>query len=109
MQATKEAIWLKKLLGKLDKKNAHYYLLTIPIQSDNQCSMALAVNPLGHSKSKHIDIQYHSVQEQLARDIISLNYIPINNMAANGLTKALPKNLFQMFKKQLGLSQMTSQ
>ena len=70
--------------------------------------MAFAVNPLGHSRSKHIDIQYHFVQDQLARDIISLSYIPTNNMAADGPTKALPKNLFQMFKRQLGLSQMTS-
>ena len=108
-QATKEAIWLKKLLGELDKENAHCNLLTISIQSDNQGSMTLAVNPLGYSKSKHIDIQYHFVREQLARDIISLSYIPTNNMVANGLTKALPKNLFQLFKKQLGLSQMTSQ
>ena len=71
--------------------------------------MALAVNPLSYSRSKHIDIQYHFVQKQLAWDIISLSYIPTNDMAANGLTNALPKNLFQMFKRQLGLSQMTSQ
>ena len=31
MQATKEAIWLKKLLGELDKENAHCYLLAILI------------------------------------------------------------------------------
>ena len=103
-QATKEAIWLKKLLEELNKENAYCYLLIIPIQSDNQGSMALAVNPLGHNRSKHIDIQYHFVQEQLAWDIISLSYISTNDMAADGLTKALPKNLFQMFKRQLGLS-----
>ena len=108
-QATKEAIWLKKLLEELNKKNAYCYLSTIPIQSDNQGSMALAVNPMSHSRSKHIDIKYHFVQEQLAQDIISLSYIPTNNMATDGLTKALSKNLFQMFKRQLGLSQMTSQ
>ena len=108
-QATKEAIWLKKLLGELDEENVHCYLSTIPIQSDNQGSMALAVNLLGHSKCNHIDIQYHFVREQLAWDIMFLNYILINNMAGNGLTKALPKNPFQMFKRQLVLSQMTSQ
>ena len=105
-QVTKEAIWLKKLLIKLNKENAHYYLSTILIRSDNQGSMALAVNLKDHSRSKHIDIQYHFVQEQLAWDIISLSYIPTSNMAANGLTKALPKNLFQRFKRQLGLNQI---
>ena len=57
--------------------------------------MALAVNPMGHSRSKHIDIQYHFVREQLARDIISLSYIPTSNMAADGLTKALQKTSFK--------------
>ena len=31
MQATKKAIWLRKLLGELNKENAYCYLLTIPI------------------------------------------------------------------------------
>ena len=94
MQATKEAIWLKKLLEELNKKIAHCYLLVIPIQSDNQGSMTLAVNPMGHSRSKHIDIQYHLVQEQLAWDIISLSYILTSDMATDGFRKALLKNLF---------------
>ena len=68
--------------------------------------MAFAVNPMGHSRSKHIDIQYHFVQKQLTQDIISLSYIPTSNMAADGLTKALPKNLFQKFMRHLNLYQI---
>ena len=68
--------------------------------------MALAANPMGYSRSKYIDIQYHFVPEQLAWNIISLSYIPISNMAANSLTKALPKNFFQRLKRQLGLNQI---
>ena len=61
------------------------------------------MNPTGHSRSKHIDIQYHFIQEQLAQSIIALGYTSTNNMAADGLTKALPKNLFRRFKDLMGL------
>ena len=66
--------------------------------------MFLAMNSTDHSLGINIDIQYHFVQEQLAQEVISLSYILTNNVAANGLTKALPKNLFTRFKKHLGLT-----
>ena len=61
------------------------------------------MNPTGYSRSKHIDIQYHFIQEQLAQSVIALGYISTNNMAADGLIKALPKNLFRIFKDLMGL------
>ena len=61
------------------------------------------MNLMGHNRSKHIDIQYHFIQEQLAQSIIALGYISTNNMAADSLTKALPKNLFKRFKDIIGL------
>ena len=97
---------VKKLLKDLDSTS--YSKVPIKIWSDNQGSMSLAMNPMGHSKNKHINIQYHFVREQLAQEVISLGYIPTNNMAADGLTKALPKNLFTRFKEHLGLTELTS-
>jgi len=50
--ATKEAVWLRTLLRELDlpQKKA-----TI-IHANNQGSIALAHNPVLHSRAKHIDI-----------------------------------------------------
>ena len=101
MQAIKEAIWLQKLLKELDG-TIHCDVPT-KIWSDNQGSIALAINLTGHSKSKHIDIQYHFIQEQLAQTVIVLSYVSTNNMAADGLTKVLSKNLFRSFKDLMGL------
>ena len=100
-QATKEAIWLQKLLRELNG-TIHCDVPT-KIWSDNQGSIALAMKPTGHSRSKHIDIQYYFIQEQLAQSVIALGYISTNNMAAEGLTKTLPKNLFRRFKDLMGL------
>ena len=99
---TKKTIRLKKLPRKIDCTS--YGKLPIKIWSGNYELMFLAMNSTDHSTGTHIDIQYHFVQEQLAQEVIFLSYIPTNNVAANGLTKALPKNLFTKFKKHLGLT-----
>lgn len=52
-QATKEAVWLRRLLKELNTSDG---LPTI-IYGDNQAAIALAHNPEFHSKSKHIEIQ----------------------------------------------------
>ena len=99
-QATKAAIWLQKLLRALD--GTTHYDVHIKIWSDNQRLIALTMNSMGHSRSKHIDIQYHFIQEQLAQNIIALGYISTKNMAADGLTKTLPKNFFQKIQRPHG-------
>ena len=100
-QATKKTIWLQKLLRELD--GTIYCNVSTKIWSDNQGLIALAMNSTGHSRSKHIDIQYHFIQEQLAQSVIAVSHISTNNMAADDLTKALPKNLFRRFKDFMGL------
>ena len=101
MQATKRVIWLQKLLGELDS-TIHCDVPT-KIWIDNQESIALAMNPTGHSRSKHIDIQYHFIQEQLAQSFIALGNITTNDMATDGPTQTLSKNLFKRFKNLQGL------
>ena len=100
-QAIKEAIWLQKLLRELD--NTIHCDVSTKIWSDNQGSIALAMNLMGHSRSKHIDIQYHFIQAQLAQSVIALGYIFTNNMVADGPIKALPKNLFRRVQDLMGL------
>src|SRR6184192_3086251 len=52
-QATKESIWLKRLL-----KEVSFHQRTEPIQIhiDNQGALALTKNPTFHTCTKHIDI-----------------------------------------------------
>ena len=64
-QATKEAIWLQKLLKELD--DTIYCDVPTKIWNDNQGSIAFAMNPTGHNRSKHINIQYHFKKSNLPR------------------------------------------
>jgi len=57
-QACKEAIWMKKLMEELGHKQEK-----IPLYCDSQSTLHIARNPTFHSRTKHIDVQYHFVCE----------------------------------------------
>lgn len=63
--------------------------IVIPLKSDNQGSIALAHNPVFHSRTKHIDIQHHYIRDEVGARRIKLSYVPTDQMIADGLTKVL--------------------
>ena len=50
--------------------------LNIPIKIyvDNVSAINLAKNPLFHQRSKHIDIRYHFLRDQVGKNMIKLKY-----------------------------------
>ena len=101
-QATKEAIWLKSLLAQLDSSLAKGVHAVI-IHCDNQGAIALAKNPESHARSKHIDIQWHYQRERIEDGSVEFRYIPTEEQIADGLTKALTREKFLIFRRALGL------
>lgn len=99
-QAIKETIWLQGFL-----KQIHPDLdggATI-IYGDNQRVIALAKNPQFHVRTKHIDIQYYFVREKVAEGRIQLKYVRTTQQVANGLTKPLCRDKFQIFRAAMGV------
>ena len=47
--------------------------IVIPLKGDNQGSIALAHNPVFHSRTKHIDIQHHYIRDEVASKRIELS------------------------------------
>jgi hypothetical protein len=86
-QAAQEAVWLRSLLNELGIESQAEGPTTI--LTDSQGAMALAKNPEHHQRSKHIDIRYHFVREQVAQGSIELVYVYTSDMAADQLTKPL--------------------
>jgi TfoX/Sxy family transcriptional regulator of competence genes len=105
-QAVKEAIWLKGLLVELsDMHNNEISPSAVILYGDNQGAIALAKNPVFHGRTKHIDIQHHFVREKVESGDVSLEYIPTEQQIADGLTKPLPRDRFEAFRKALGVEQ----
>lgn len=102
-QATKEAIWLKSLLAQLDGSSADKGVHAVIIHCDNQGAIALAKNPESHARSKHIDIQWHYQRKRIEDGSVEFRYIPTEEQIADGLTKALTREKFLIFRRALGL------
>ena len=82
----KEALWLRKLLLEIGigVKGA-----TV-IHEDNTGCIALAKNPEFHQRTKHIDVRYHMVREQVEKfKTIQLEYVPSMEQTADLFTKVL--------------------
>ena len=69
--ASREAIWLRKLLEGLFRQAMNAMI----IHCDNQSSIKILVNPIFHDRSKHIEIPYHYVRDMVYRNTIKLEYI----------------------------------
>ena len=78
--------------------------MTTIIYGDNQGAIALARNPQFHARTKHIDTQHHFVREKQHSGEVDLQYIPTDQQVADGLTKALPRDKFEVFRSALGLA-----
>ena len=100
VQATKESIWLQRLLKELGRKAENVK----QILEDNQGAIALANNPTYHARTKHIDIQYHFIRECMETGDIELEYCPTADMVADALTKALPKERHWTLLGRMGMS-----
>jgi len=59
------------------------------IKVDNQGSMHLTKNPEYHTRTNHIDIQHHFIQETIEMKKVELIYCPMQDMEADVLTKPL--------------------
>lgn len=96
-EATRELVWLKRLLNELipEKLDKPMFLL------DNLSAIRLVKNPEFHKRSKHIDIRYHFIREKFENNFFSLEHVTTTEMIADIFTKALPKQRFQYLRSLL--------
>lgn len=97
-EAAKEAIFLRRFLKELIGKEE-----PITIHTDSQSAMAIALNPVQHQRTKHIDVRYHFVRETLESSILNLKYRQTSLMVADVLTKAVPKGKHVFCRNNMGV------
>jgi hypothetical protein len=100
--AAKEALWLRSFISELFGLKINSKPMTL--LSDNQSAIALTKYSQFHARSKHIDIRHHFIRWIVNDGKITLEYCPIDDMAANILMKALPSLKAKFFATILGLS-----
>ena len=101
--ASQEALYLKALLGTIIKPG--HVTCPTTIYCDNQPSILLAENPLIHQRSKHIDIKYQFIRDEIKKNTIKVQYIQSENNVADVFTKPMTKLKLSNFIKMIVGSQ----
>ncbi|PKU73341.1 Retrovirus-related Pol polyprotein from transposon TNT 1-94 [Dendrobium catenatum] len=81
--AASEVIWLRRLASELSIPQ----ITPTTIHCDNTSAMAIAKNPVFHARTKHIEIDYHFIRQQLESGQITLEHISSQDQIADILTK----------------------
>ncbi|GJX90679.1 retrovirus-related pol polyprotein from transposon TNT 1-94 [Tanacetum coccineum] len=79
----------------------------IPLYYDNKSAIALCCNNVQHLRSKHIDVRYHFIKEQVENGVVELYFFRTEYQLADIFTKALPRERFNFLVKMLGMKSMS--
>ncbi|GJZ39745.1 hypothetical protein Tco_0586308 [Tanacetum coccineum] len=88
--ATSQAIWLRRIFKDIEEKQ----LKPTIIFCDSMSAIAIAKNPVYHSRTKHIALKHHFIREAIEDGEVQLEFCETNDQIADIFTKALPRGKF---------------
>ena len=92
-EAGKEAMYLRALERSISGKSA---LDPTVLHEDNRGAMKWAQDPANHKKTRHIDIAYHSIREQVSEfKNLAVKFVASAANFGDAFTKALPTPQFR--------------
>ncbi|GJX48015.1 hypothetical protein Tco_0273205 [Tanacetum coccineum] len=75
----------------------------IPMYCDNKSAIALCYNNVQHSRSKHIDIIFHFIKEQVENGVVELYFVNTEYQLVDIFTKALGRERIEFLINKLGM------
>lgn len=98
-KCSKEAIWLRALLNRIELAPIH----PSPILANNNGANILAEDPTFHNRAKYINIKFHAIREYIDHGHLSITYVPTHDNVADIFTKALPPKPFAHLRELMGV------
>ena len=96
--ASKEVVWLQRLCSEIGFKQQ-----VVRVDYDSQSAIFLAKNPAYHSRTKHIDIQYHFVRDMVESMKVLLEKVDTLENVADSLTKSVSTEKFSWCRVVMGI------
>jgi hypothetical protein len=97
-QCYAQLLWMRQTL-----RDYGYKLSKVPLLCDNESAIRMADNPIEHSCTKHIDIQYHFLSDHQQRGDIEIAYVNTKNQLADIFTKPLDDKTFSKLRNELNI------
>jgi kynurenine formamidase len=69
----------------------------------------MAMNPVHHQRTKHIDVRYHFVRERIQTKEIELQHISTKENLADIMTKGVTTGILNYLRPKLGICSMENQ
>ena len=102
--AAKEILWARNFLFELGFEQQEATTLF----EDNQSTIKLIGKPGNGNKTKHIDLRFNFIRDQVAQRTIQIEYLPTTEMISDILTKPLGTSSFVYLRSSLlGLNSKT--
>ncbi|GKA27412.1 retrovirus-related pol polyprotein from transposon TNT 1-94 [Tanacetum coccineum] len=89
----------RALLSPVHRRNILLYL--------GVSALALCCNNVQYSRSKHIDVRYHFIMEQVENGVVELYFVRTKYQLADIFIKALPRERFNFLVEKLGMKSMS--
>ncbi|GJW53247.1 retrovirus-related pol polyprotein from transposon TNT 1-94 [Tanacetum coccineum] len=96
-----QILWMR-----LQQTNYGFKFNKIHLYCDNMSAIALCSNNVQHSTSKHIDVRYHFIKEQVENGVVELYFVRTEYQLVDIFTKALPRERFNFLVNKLGMNRM---
>nr|GEY98421.1 copia protein [Tanacetum cinerariifolium] len=100
-KACQQALWMKQALIKYD-----IHLDDISITCDNKGAINLSRNTVQHSRTKHIEIRYHFLHNNVQNGNISIKKVASKDNIADIFTKLLKREAFNYLRLGLGIMEV---
>jgi hypothetical protein len=97
-----QVLWIQNQLRDFQIFTKH-----TTIKVNNTSTIAIACNPVHHSRTKHIDIRYHFLRDNVEHGRIILHVNTENNLA-DLFTKAFDSKRFLFLCDAIGMTNLTS-
>ena len=102
-EVTRIVVWLRGILKEIGFEQEEPTV----IYEDNNSCIFMAENEENSERSKHIDVKYHYIREQILKKQVKLIRIETENNLADMFTKAIKRDKFIRFRGELGLKEST--
>ena len=99
VRAEKDIIWLRNLYKEIGYEPKTATIL----YGDNKSAIAIVTNAQFHKRAKYFDLKNLHMRGSIRLGWLTLVYCPTNEMTADILTKALPRQPHMLHTKGLGL------
>jgi hypothetical protein len=99
--ASKEAVWLQILCSSIGLVQQ-----VVRIDFDSDSAIFLAKNLTYHSKTKHIDVQYHFVRDMVEEKKVLLMKVETLKNVADSLTKSVRTEKFYWCRGSMGIASL---